>query len=205
MPRSRPSEEVGVRRRPNERRQRARTDFRAAAVAGFVARYGQEIIIAAPLVALFVGVGMYNPRFLGRQQPHTIFSGNAYIAVAAIGMSMVIITGNIDVSVGALIGVLATISGTCPRARRHRLADAGSPAWVVPILGRHAHRRRHGVLVAYLGIPADRRDPRHVLHPEGRPDQRRRRRLDQRPAARLPVRRWSACSASRCRSGSWSC
>ncbi len=49
--------------------------------------------------------------------------------VAAIGMSMVIISGNIDISVGALIGVLATISGS--------LAVAGAPiavAWLAPVV-----------------------------------------------------------------------
>ena len=55
-------------------------------------------------------------------------------------MSMVIITGHIDVSVGSLIGVLATISGT--------LAVSGYPiwvAWLVPVLvgiAVNARRRR---------------------------------------------------------------
>ena len=56
---------------------------------------------------------------LRHQHQFSIFAGNAYIAVAAIGMSMVIISGHIDVSVGSLIGVIATIAGT--------LAVAGYP------------------------------------------------------------------------------
>ena len=43
-------------------------------------------------------------------------------------MSMVIISGNIDISVGSLIGVLATISGS--------LAVSGYPiivSWLVPL------------------------------------------------------------------------
>jgi hypothetical protein len=58
-----------------------------------------------------------------------ILLGNAYVAVAAIGMSMVIISGNIDISVGALIGVLATVSGS--------MAVAGysiALAWFVPLV-----------------------------------------------------------------------
>ena len=76
------------------------------------ADYGQELVVLAAIVALFVVVTMVNPRFISANNLTTIFSGNAYIAVAAIGMAMVIVTGHIDVSVGALIGVLATISGT---------------------------------------------------------------------------------------------
>ena len=59
----------------------------------------------------------------------TIFLGNAYVAVAAIGMSMVIISGNIDVSVGSLIGVLAVRLGL---DRRRRLADLAELAGAGP-------------------------------------------------------------------------
>ncbi len=79
-------------------------------VAGF--KLSQELVLVLVLVALFLIVGAMNPRFLAERNLQSIFLGNAYIAVAAIGMSMVIISGNIDISVGALIGVLATISGT---------------------------------------------------------------------------------------------
>jgi len=72
------------------------------------ADYGQEIVVLAAIVVLFAVVTMVNPRFISANNLTTIFSGNAYIAVAAIGMAMVIVTGNIDVSVGALIGVLAS-------------------------------------------------------------------------------------------------
>jgi ABC-type xylose transport system permease subunit len=72
----------------------------------------QEMILFLCLIALFVVVGAINPRYIAERNLSSIFLGNAYIAVAAIGMSMVIISGNIDISVGSLIGVLATISGS---------------------------------------------------------------------------------------------
>ena len=102
-----------------------------------------------------------------------MFSGNAYIAVAAIGMSMVIISGNIDVSVGSLIGVLATIAGTLAV---ERLSDLDVLAGADP--GRHpdqCRRRRARRLCAH---PVDRGHSRHAVDAEGRPDQRHRRRLD---------------------------
>jgi ribose/xylose/arabinose/galactoside ABC-type transport system permease subunit len=125
----------------------------AARRPGFLSRlfseYGQEIVVLAAIVVLFIVVTMVNPRFISANNLTTIFAGNAYIAVAAIGMSMVIITGNIDVSVGALIGVLATISGT--------LAVAGYPVWVAwffPVLVGMAIMGVQGVLVAYARIPS---------------------------------------------------
>jgi ribose/xylose/arabinose/galactoside ABC-type transport system permease subunit len=113
------------------------------------AAYGQEIVVLLALIVLFIVVGAVNPRFLSNTNLTSIFAGNAYIAVAAIGMSMVIISGHIDVSVGSLIGVLATIAGT--------LAVKGYPiwvAWLVPVLVGILVNTGQGLLVAYARIPA---------------------------------------------------
>ena len=115
----------------------------------FVGGYGQEIVVLLSIVALFVVVGAINPRFLSDTNINSIFAGNAYIAVAAIGMTMLIISGHIDVSVGSLIGVIATIAGT--------LAVSGYPiwvAWLVPILFGVAVNAGVGALVAYMRIPS---------------------------------------------------
>jgi ribose/xylose/arabinose/galactoside ABC-type transport system permease subunit len=109
----------------------------------------QELVLLIAIIALFTVVGVMNPRFLSEQNLKSIFLGNAYIAVAAIGMSMVIISGNIDISVGSLIGVLATVSGT--------LAVQGMPiilCWIIPILLSIAFTTLMGAMVAYLRIPS---------------------------------------------------
>ena len=109
----------------------------------------QEAVLLLALVALFAVVGSVNPRFLAERNLETIFLGNAYIAVAAIGMSMVIVSGNIDVSVGSLIGVLAVLSGS--------IAVAGWPiwlSWLIPILAGMAATGFMGFLVAWLNIPS---------------------------------------------------
>ena len=109
----------------------------------------QEAVLLLALVALFAVVGSVNPRFLAERNLETIFLGNAYIAVAAIGMSMVIVSGNIDVSVGSLIGVLAVLSGS--------IAVAGWPiwlSWLIPILAGMATTGFMGFLVAWLNIPS---------------------------------------------------
>jgi ribose/xylose/arabinose/galactoside ABC-type transport system permease subunit len=109
----------------------------------------QEAVLLLCLLLLFVTVGTYNPRYLSQNNLQSVFLGNAYVAVAAIGMSMVIISGNIDISVGSLIGVLATISGS--------IAVAGWPiplAWIVPVLCGVAVTGLIGLAVAYLRIPS---------------------------------------------------
>ena len=109
----------------------------------------QEAMLALAVVGLAAIVGFVNPRFLSANNLADILLGNAYIGVAAVGMSMVIVSGNIDISVGALVGVLATVSGS--------LAVAGYPvalAWVAPLALGMAVMAMQGAVVAYLGIPA---------------------------------------------------
>ena len=109
----------------------------------------QEAVLLLALVVLVVVVGTINPRFVAERNVQSVLLGNAYIAVAAIGMSMVIISGNIDISVGSLIGVLATLSGS--------LAVNGVPiiiCWLVPLVVGSLVTGFMGVLVAYLRIPA---------------------------------------------------
>jgi ribose/xylose/arabinose/galactoside ABC-type transport system permease subunit len=121
-----------------------------APLSGLLRRLGsQEAVLLLALLLLFAVIGAINPRFLAERNLQTIFLGNAYVAVAAIGMSMVIISGNIDVSIGSLIGVLATVSGS--------IAVAGWPillSWTVPILVGMALTAVTGFLVAFLRIPS---------------------------------------------------
>ena len=122
----------------------------AAARTGGVRRFAsQEALLAVAIIGLAVIVGFVNPRFLAYRNLADILLGNAYIAIAAIGMSMVIVSGNIDISVGALIGVLATLSGS--------LAVAGVPtilSWLVPVALGVLVMAAQGAVVAYLRIPA---------------------------------------------------
>lgn len=109
----------------------------------------QEMVLFLSLIVLFAVVGSVNPRYLAERNLYSIFLGNAYIAVAAIGMSMVIISGNIDISVGSLIGVLATLSGS--------LAVEGYPiiiSWLAPLLAGALVAAFMGFLVAYFRIPS---------------------------------------------------
>jgi ribose transport system permease protein/rhamnose transport system permease protein len=117
----------------------------------------QEGVLLLLLLILIVGVGLYNPRFLTERNLADILNGNAYIAVAAIGISMIIITGNIDISVGAIIGVLVTLSATIAAD----LPATGLPseivllvAWTAPIVGGMVLSAVNGFFVAHLGIPA---------------------------------------------------
>ena len=109
----------------------------------------QEAVLLFVTVSLLMIVGILNPRFLAERNLLDILQGNAYIAVAAIGMTMVIITGNIDISVGSLIALLAVISG--------RMVVNDVPiviSWIAPIVLGGIIGAGIGWLVAYLRVPS---------------------------------------------------
>jgi ribose/xylose/arabinose/galactoside ABC-type transport system permease subunit len=109
----------------------------------------QEAVLLFGIALLLIVVGVVNPRFLAERNLLDILQGNAYIAVAAIGMSVVIITGNIDISVGSLIALLAVISG--------RLVVSDVPiliSWLAPVVLGVAIGALIGAMVAYLRVPS---------------------------------------------------
>jgi ribose transport system permease protein/rhamnose transport system permease protein len=124
------------------------TTLRPAA-ARFRLGLSQEWLLLIGIAVLFVVVGLVNPRFVASRNLQSILLANAYVAVAAIGMSVVIISGNIDISVGSLIGVLASVSGA--------LAVAGVPillSWAIPVVLSILVMLLQGALVAYVRIPS---------------------------------------------------
>jgi len=109
----------------------------------------QEGVIAVAIVALSAIVSLINPDFLSANNLLDIAVNTAYIAVAAAGMTMVIVSGNIDISVGSMLGVCATIAG--------ELARNGVPvpaAFAAAVLAGGALGAVNGLLVAYARIPA---------------------------------------------------
>ena len=78
-----------------------------------------------------------------------ILYNSSYIGVAAVGMTMIILCGHIDISIGAALGLCATVAG--------KLAVAGVPLWIVftaTILTGGVIGLTNGLLVAYCRIPA---------------------------------------------------
>jgi ribose/xylose/arabinose/galactoside ABC-type transport system permease subunit len=118
----------------------------------------QESILLLVLVVLISYTGHVNGRFLSTRNMANLFSGNAYIAVAAIGMTMVIITGNIDISVGSLMVSLSMLSGAIsvyshyPSWLPENVIIALS--WVLPVFAGGAVGIVIGFLVTYLRIPS---------------------------------------------------
>ncbi len=120
---------------------------RRAAPAGL--RVQQEAIVGLAIAALILVGSLSNAQFLTPGNLSDIAVNAAYIAVAAVGMTMVIVSGNIDISVGSILGVCATVAGELARSGQPVIVAFGAAILVGGLLG-----AINGLLVAYANIPA---------------------------------------------------
>lgn len=86
----------------------------------------REITAAVFLLLIFLAVGLRNPDFLNEQSISTIMKGSVLYIYLAIGMTFVLLTGGIDVSVGAIMGLTAAVTATMIR-------DGSSAMMVIPL------------------------------------------------------------------------
>ena len=108
-------------------------------------RYG----ILAVLVLLVVMMSMFAPNFLSVDNGLNVARAVSINAILAAGMTLVILTGGIDLSVGSVVALTGVSSVL--------LWTAGAPA-IVAVLGGivvgAATGLVNGSLIAYLGLPA---------------------------------------------------
>ena len=109
----------------------------------------QESVLILAFLLVLGGVTVMNRGFIAPKNLIDILYNSSYIGVAAVGMTMIILCGHIDISIGAALGLCATVAG--------KLAVAGVPLWIVftaTILTGGVIGLANGLLVAYCRIPA---------------------------------------------------
>lgn len=75
----------------------------------------REMTSAFFLIALFAIVGCVNPSFLSPTSLLNCFNDSVVFTLLAVGIAFVILTGEIDVSIGAILGLSAAVSSTLLR------------------------------------------------------------------------------------------
>lgn len=70
---------------------------------------GQEIVLIVVIAAVWVALALSTPAFLSQGSLVPLFVAMAPVAIIGVGMTIVIITGGIDVSVGSIVMVCAVI------------------------------------------------------------------------------------------------
>jgi rhamnose transport system permease protein len=114
-----------------------------------IGRYKREVSAALAYVALLVAVGAAAPTFFGAGNLRDLALNNAPVLLVAVGMTLVILVGEIDISVGSQFAVCSVAAGW--------LAKDGVPvALLLPsvlLLGA-LMGAVNGALVGYLRLPS---------------------------------------------------
>jgi rhamnose transport system permease protein len=119
----------------------------------FVAHVAQarEVGLLVVLAAIIAFVGVQQPRFLQLNNLEHILQSVAIIAIVSVGETLVILTRNVDLSVGSIVGFSAFTSATL--LKDHHDLNLIMVFLFGCALGA-ALGALNGVLVAYAGIPA---------------------------------------------------
>jgi ribose/xylose/arabinose/galactoside ABC-type transport system permease subunit len=72
--------------------------------------WGSELVVAAVIVALSVAIGIDNPIFFSSDNLLAIIQSVAVVGIAAIGATFVVISGNLDLSVGSTISLCGLVA-----------------------------------------------------------------------------------------------
>jgi D-xylose transport system permease protein len=102
------------------------------------------------LVIIFVIFQVLNPAFLGPQNLSDLISGAAAVGVTAIGIVLVLLLGQIDLSVGSMAGVSSAMFGIL-------LTQAKFPEWLIVIVALAAGAAVgliYGLLFVRFGVPS---------------------------------------------------
>ncbi len=112
-------------------------------------KYSREITVAGALGLLLLALGIFAPNFFELQPLLSRTTSQMPALVAAIGITLVIITRQIDISIGAQFSMCAVVAGI--------VAAAGMPlpVAVLAAVGTGvAMGAFNGLLVAWLGLPS---------------------------------------------------
>jgi galactofuranose transport system permease protein len=90
-------------------------------------KYGPVLVTAILFLAVFIGGGIRYPGFFSAQVLLNLLVDNSYLIVLAVGMTFVILTGGIDLSVGAVVALSTMIAASL-------LQSGWPPAAVIPLI-----------------------------------------------------------------------
>ena len=106
-----------------------RTDaFEPARVKAVLASWRAEIGVGLALAALTITFSATAPNFLSLANFETLLRQTSTVAMIAVGMTMVIIAGEIDLSVGATVGLSGTVMALLVAKLGWPLTGAGAAA-----------------------------------------------------------------------------
>ena len=114
-----------------------------------VKRYRREISVAIAILVICLLMAVVAPRFFSVENQMDLVLANIPVLIIAIGMTLVVLTGHIDISVGSMFAICSVASGVFSQMGLPMAAAALMACVAGGILG-----AINGVLVAKVRIPA---------------------------------------------------
>lgn len=112
-------------------------------------RYFRELTVAGALVLLMLSLAIFAPHFFQGQPFISRLTSQMPALVAAIGIALVIISRQIDISIGSQFSMCAIIAGVTAASGLSLGAAIAAAVGAGALMG-----ALNGVLVAYLGLPS---------------------------------------------------
>ena len=111
--------------------------------------FRREMSVATAIILLAILLMFLAPAYFSRENLTDLYLANVPVLIVALGMTLVILIGQIDISVGSVFAICAVSAGL--------LAESGMPAPLAGLaacLVGAALGAMNGALVAYLRIPS---------------------------------------------------
>jgi rhamnose transport system permease protein len=109
----------------------------------------REFSVAAAIAALMLVLAIAAPGYFSASNLSDMFLANLPVLLVALGMTLVIVTGEIDISVGSTFAICGIAAGILAKADVPILLACTSACLVGAAIG-----SLNGALVAYAGIPS---------------------------------------------------
>src|SRR5262245_32657500 len=125
---------------------RANTHSRRAGIGARIVASHQSILMML-LIALLIAAGISRPAFVSPDTQISLASQSIELAILAVPLTLILITGGIDLSIGSIMALAAVVLGLA--------FEAGTPMWVAAVLavlvGAIAGAL-NGAVVAFAGV-----------------------------------------------------
>ena len=109
----------------------------------------REVTIAVVIVALGLVLAAFAPGYFARDNLSDLFLGSMPVLIVALGTTLVILTGHIDISVGSVFAICGIVAGLVAKSGAPVVVAGLAACLVGATLG-----ALNGALVAYVRIPS---------------------------------------------------
>ena len=112
-------------------------------------KYFRELSVALALGLLLAALAIFAPHFFALQPMLSRLTAKTPALIAAIGMTLVIVSRQIDISIGSQFGMCAVVAGLLAAAKLPLLVVLAAAVGAGAFMG-----ALNGALVAWLGLPS---------------------------------------------------